>query len=162
MKRIFSLVAVGIIAFLLISDIGLLQKYMRYPDAYAAMRHVSFLHYLLLHERGIQFALFKLITSSLLLVSWLRTVVRPAKGLLLGAFTAAYALLWAFTGLLVLTGIVGILQHSVGMPIRYFDFTFLVSGMKAGNLAFLLASTVLLPLALMLLPVFNSRVQSER
>lgn len=162
MKRILPLIAVVIIAFISVSDAGLLLKYQRNPNAYAAMQHVSFLHDLLLHKWGIQFALFKLVWSGLLLMIWLWQLVRPSGAGWIRSLTTAYALLWTCIGVLVLTGVVGVLQQVAGVPVRYFDFALLVSGMRTGGLAALVAVTALLPLVLVLLPIFNDRVQARR
>lgn len=158
MKRIFPLIAIGIIAALAISDIKLLLRCLQDPNTYSAMMGVSFVHYMILHEWSVQFAEFKLAMSGLLFAIWLWKLIKPFTAKWVVTLTSVYALLWASFGLLVLTGIVGLLQHVAEVPIRYFDFTLLVSGMGSRGVALLVAGSVVMPLLLLLLPTLDGYV----
>lgn len=156
MKRIAPSLAILVIVAVLISDLGLIAKYKNNPDVYATMKNISELHYLLLNEWGITFAYSKFIVSLSLLVFWLARFVFPTAVTLLKYATWVYAVAWSAIGLLVMTGINGILQHSSGTAINFFDLSPLLSSSGVTNLLFLSVGVILLPLVLLLIPAFHN------
>ncbi len=152
MKRIFSLLAVIIITTILISDIGMIIKYHQNPNSYSLMENISFIHYFFLHKNGYDFALIKSFFSALLLTMWIWRLIYPAKVYALGYATFLYSFAWTSIGALVLTGVVGVLQYSSGIPVNLFDFSPLVSSIPFGSLSSLVLIVVGLPLVLLGLP----------
>lgn len=156
-KRIFPLLAVIVVTMILISDIGLIIKYYQKPKAYALMENISFVHYFFLHRNGYQFALTKSFFSALLLAMWLWRLIYPAKVYALGYATFLYSFVWVSIGVLVLTGVVGVLQYSAGLPVNLFDFSPLVLSMPFRSLSSLVLIVVGLPLVLLGLPRLHNR-----
>lgn len=154
MKRIFSLIAVIIVAVVLTSDIGLVIKYDQNPDAYSLLKDISFVHYFIFVTNGIQFALAKLLFSALLFVLWAWRAIYPAKVYLLAYITYLYSFTWILIGALVLTGIVGVLQYSAGLPLNLCDFTLLFISAPLGLIALV---AIGLPLILLGLPRLHNR-----
>ena len=154
MNRIFPLLAVGIVAVVLMSDIGLVMKYNQNPGAYSLLKNISFVHYLIFVTNGIQFALAKLLFSVLLFVLWTWRAIYPAKVYFLAYITYLYSFAWFLISALVLTGIVGVLQHSAGLPLKLYDFTLLFISTPLGLLALV---AIGLPLILLGLPGLHNR-----
>lgn len=156
MSRVVSVICLVLIVFILVTDIGLVVKYYQKPNAYALMSQVSSFHYIVLHKVGIQFAHAKVVVSLLLLVSWLWKFLYPSKMSLLKNMTVLYSLLWVLIGMLVLTGIVGVLQYSAGAPIELYNFSSLVKSTSFAQLFSIVLSAVILPMVLMFMPrIYN-------
>jgi hypothetical protein len=158
MKRVASVIAIILIAVILVSDIELIAKYYQKPGAYALMENVSFLHFLLLSEWGVQFAYAKVTLSLIMIFFWSSKVIYPTEVTILRYTTLVYALIWTIIGLLVLTGIVGILQYSAGLPIRLYDFSPLFASMGFANLTKLTFGIVGLPIVLIFIPVLHNKL----
>ena len=152
LSRLISLFAVVVIGGIFVSDVGLLIKYVQKPDAYSLMENVSFVHYFILYEKGIEFALLKAIFSAVLMFFWMWKLIYPSRVEALKYATLTYSLVWVFIGVIVLTGVSGILQFSAGLTVKPFDMTPLLISMNLKSLGFLVAMSVVLPIVLLLLP----------
>ncbi len=161
MERIFPLLAVIITTIILISDLGMIIKYYQNPNAYSLMDNISFIHYFLLHKNGHDFALFKSFFSTLLLAMWAWKLIYPSKVYALGYATLLYSLLWISIGALVLTGVVGVQQHSAGLPVNLFDFSLLVSSTTLTSLSLLVLIVIGPPLVLLGIPKLHNRLFSS-
>ena len=157
MKRIFSLIGIILIVGILISDASMVIKYLKKPDSFMIMENISFIHWLLLHNLGYNFAILKLIFSTVMLVMWVCKFIYPTKAVTLAYVTSIYSFLWVFIGVLMLTGISGILQYSVNMPVELLNLSPLVTSIPIGKLIFLIASVILLPLLLLAVPKLHNR-----
>ena len=157
MKRVFSFLAVVIIGLILISDVGILIKLYKKPESYALMEHISFIHFFLLYDQGVEFSVLKLFFSFSLLLSWLWIFIRPVKIIKLSYITYVYSFLWVFMGILVLTGVNALLQYSAGAPIKLWDLYALIISIKLETLMVLVIGVIVLPLSLMLIPRLHNR-----
>jgi hypothetical protein len=157
LKRVFSLSVVIVIAVILTTDIGMIMKYHQKPNAYSLMENISFIHFFLLHKNGYSFALIKLLFSVLLLMSWAWRVIHPTKIYLLSYATSLYSFFWLCVGALILSGMVGALQYSAGLPVNLFNPSLLVSSIPFGSLLLLVLMVVGLPLVMMGLPKLHNR-----
>lgn len=79
-------------------------------------------------------------------------MIYPSKVVFLKYANFVYSLLWILIGLLVLSGIVGILQNSASLPINLYDFSLLVQSLTLLQLSKILSVVIILPLGLMVLP----------
>ena len=156
MKRIFAFLSVALLIIILISDIGLIIKYHQEPNAYLMMEYISFIHYFVLHENGYEFALIKAFFSALLLAMWLWRLIYPAKVYMLGYAMLLYSFFWLSIGVLVLSGVTGVLQYSAGYPINLLDLSLLVNNVPFGLLAALVLFAVGSPLVLLSLPKLHN------
>ena len=157
MKRSFSLILVALIGALLATDVGLLMKHYQTPEAFALLEKVSSIHYLLLHKVGYLFASIKTLFSALLLIMWMRVLVYPAKAIALMYATTAYAVMWLLIGALILTGVVGVLQYSAGMPVNVVDLSLLVPTMPLRIRSWYMLMMVGIPSLLLVLPMLHNR-----
>lgn len=157
MKRILSALIVVLMSVVVVSDLFFLEKYFTQPDRFDLFHGFSFLHGYLLSTYGYYFALLRLLFSVTLLLAWVGKLMRPVKAGWIYHWTSIYALFLILNGLLVLTGLIGVLQVSVGLPVNIFDFSVLVS-FPALIVLILLLSVIGFPLLLVLL----SRLYSHK
>ena len=157
MKRILPALIAIFISIALISDLLFLEKYSTQPDRFDSFHSFSFLHGYLLSTHGYYLAILKLLFSTTLLLVWVSKLIKPVKSSRICHWTSVYALFLMFNGLLMLTGLVGVLQVAAGLPVNIFDFSILVS-LPSLMLLILLLAVISLPILLMLLPrLYNYR-----
>lgn len=157
MKRQFSFLAMVVIGITLVSDIALLMKYYHKPNAFYLMERISWLHALVLHEYGQWFALFKAGCSGMLFSFWLQRFINPSPVKGLGYATLFYAVIWMALGLLVLTGISGMLQHSSGGRVDLLNWYALYRGLGMADLLSMLVMLIAIPLLLLVVPRLHNR-----
>ncbi|MCY0965891.1 hypothetical protein [Parathalassolituus penaei] len=157
MKRQFSFLAVVVIGINLVSDIALLMKYLQKPNAFYLMDRISWIHDLILHEYGQWFALFKAVCSGMLFSLWLQRFINPSPVKGLGYATLFYALFWMTSGLLVMTGISGMLQQSSGYPVDLLSWHALYHGLGMTDLLSMLVMLIVIPLLLLVVPRLHNR-----
>lgn len=143
---------------ILASDIAMISKLHKNPNTYSLMERVSFLHHFLLLENGFAFAATKLFSSFLILAMWGWRAIRPAEVGALGYATQFYSLAWLLIGALALTGVVGVLQFSTGLPVNVFDFSALTSATSFSTLLLLALIVTGLPLMLLYLPRLHNHL----
>lgn len=142
---------------ILISDAGMLIKYLQKPNSFKIMENISFIHWLILHSLGYKFAILKLAFSVVMFVMWGWKFIRPTRAVTLEYFTYIYSLLWVCIGVLILTGISGILQYSVNIPIQLLNLSPLISSVPTNQFVFLILAIIFLPLLLLAVPKLHNR-----
>jgi hypothetical protein len=157
LKRILSALIITLISIAFISDLFFLEKYSTQPDRFDSFHNFSFLHGYLLSTHGYYLAILKLLFSTTLLLVWVSKLIKPVKSSWACHWTSIYALFLMFNGLLMLTGLVGVLQVAAGRPVNIFDFSILVS-LPTLTVLILLLAVISLPILLMiLLRLYNYR-----
>ena len=84
-------------------------------------------------------------------------LVYPAKAIALMYATTAYAVMWLLIGALILTGVVGVLQYSAGMPVNVVDSSLLVPTMPLRIRSWYMLMMVGIPSLLLVLPMLHNR-----
>lgn len=157
MSRVYAASVVVIFGVFLAVDWRLLSQYYQKPDRFSLFEGISPLHYFLLDEMGLLFAQAKMVFSLALLVVWIRVLVFPTRITALDHATTIYAAFWAFVGLFVFTGVIGLIQYGAGMPINIFDYRLLVATMPQPWLSWYLICVVGFPLVLVILTKLYKR-----
>ena len=157
MKRTLPALIAIFISMALISDLFFLEKYSTQPDRFDSFHEFSFLHGYLLSTHGFYLAILKLFFSTTLLLVWVNKLIKPVKSIRACNWTSAYALFLMLNGMLMLTGLIGVLQVAAGLPVNIFDFSILAS-LPALTVLILLLAVISLPVLLIVLPrLYNYR-----
>ena len=117
-NKILILIMLALLGVFLFMDIRLLVKILEKPQVFSDVGDFSYIHHLLLIEYKLEFAVFKLVFTLLILFLWVVQFFKCCWLRVLRNITACYVLFWIMVFLLVGTAIAGVLQQLVGIPIN--------------------------------------------